>query len=103
MKDKPIVVIITLIAGAVASVCCIIKGAGLLATLVTVLITLFCFLVIGLIVNAIVSKQKYIAEERLKDIRMAEEEEARKKLQEQDAAAAEAMAAENESNSEDTT
>ena len=68
MKDKPIVVIITLTAGLVACICCILKEAGLLATLIAVFASLLIFLVIGMIVNSIIAKQRHIAEEREKDL-----------------------------------
>ena len=67
MKDKPIVIIITLIAGLVACVCCIINNAGLLATLLAVLVSLIVFLMIGQVVNSIIDKQKREAEKRRKD------------------------------------
>ena len=66
MKDKPIVIIITLLAGLVACICCIIKSAGLLATLLSVLISMIIFLIIGQIVNSIIAKQDRIAKERAK-------------------------------------
>ena len=75
MKDKPIAVIITLIAGLIAVICCIVNNAGLLGTLVTVLIVLFVFMIIGLIVNSIVTKQAVEAEKRAKDLQQKEEEE----------------------------
>jgi len=81
MKDKPIVIIITLVAGLAACICCIINGAGLLATLVAVLVSLLVFMIIGMIVNAIIAKQRREAEERAKDEKMKAEEEARKSLQ----------------------
>ncbi|MBR3483157.1 MAG: hypothetical protein IKH42_00630 [Lachnospiraceae bacterium] len=82
MKDKPIAVIITLTAGLIACVCCIINKAGLLGTLITVFITLFVFMIIGLIVNSIVAKQDREAEERAKDLKAKEEEEKNNKLKE---------------------
>ena len=53
MKDKPIVIIITLLGGAVSSICCILKGIGLLWTLLTTLICLFIFMIVGLCVNRV--------------------------------------------------
>ena len=67
MKDKPIVIIITLTAGFIACVCCILNKAGLLATLISVLVSMIVFLIIGQIVNSIIAKQDRIAEERAKD------------------------------------
>ena len=78
MKDKPIVIIITLTAGLIACVCCILNHAGLLATLLTVLISLIVFLIIGQIVNSIFAKQNKEAEKRLKDEKQKLEEEALK-------------------------
>ena len=57
MKDKPIAGLITLTAGLIACICCILNKAGLLTTLITVLAVLFVFMIIGLIVNSIVAKQ----------------------------------------------
>ena len=82
MKDKPIAVIITLIAGLIACVCCIINKAGLLGTLIMVLVTLFVFMIIGLIVNSIVAKQGRDAEKRAKDLKAKEEEEKNNGLKE---------------------
>lgn len=87
MKDKPIVVIITLTAGLVACICCILKEAGLLATLIAVFASLLIFLVIGMIVNSIIAKQRHIAEEREKDekqrLEELEKEEQRKREEEE--------------------
>ena len=82
MKDKPIAVIITLTAGLIACVCCIINKAGLLGTLITVFVTLFVFMIIGLIVNSIVAKQGRDAEKRAKDLKAKEEEEKNNGLKE---------------------
>ncbi len=70
MKDKPLVIIITLLGGAVCSICCILKRAGLLWTLLATLITLLVFMIIGLIVN------KFITEVR-NEVKAADEEKAR--------------------------
>ena len=70
MKDKPLVIIITLLGGAVCSICCILKRAGLLWTLLATLITLVVFLIIGIIVN------RFITEVR-NEVKAADEEKAR--------------------------
>ena len=70
MKDKPLVIIITLLGGAVCSICCILNRAGLLWTLLATLITLIVFMIIGLIVN------RFITEVR-EEVRAADEEKAR--------------------------
>ncbi len=67
MKDKPLAIIITLLGGAVCSICCILKGVGLLWTLLTTLITLLVFLLIGLIVNRNLSAVKKEYEEAEKE------------------------------------
>ncbi len=58
MKDKPLVIIITLLGGAVCSICCILKRAGLLWTLLATLITLVVFMIIGLIINKFYTEVK---------------------------------------------
>ncbi|MBR4781813.1 MAG: hypothetical protein IK014_10705 [Lachnospiraceae bacterium] len=82
MKDKPIAVFITLLAGLIACICSIINKAGLMGTLITVLVTLFVFMIIGLIVNSIVAKQDREAEKRAKNLKQKEEEEKKKGLKE---------------------
>lgn len=74
MKDKPIVIIITLLGGAVSSICCILKGIGLLWTLLITLITLIVFMIIGLFVNKVYSdiRQELEAQKREQE-RIAEE------------------------------
>ena len=93
MKDKPIVIIITLTAGLIACVCCILNHVGLLATLLPVLISLIVFLFIGQIVNSIFAKQNKEAEKRLKDEKQKLEEEALKERTKEEE--------ENESNSKE--
>ena len=75
MKDKPLVIIITLLGGAVCSICCILKRAGLLWTLLATFITLLVFLIIGLIVNRFYTevKNEVIAADKERE-RIAEEE-----------------------------
>ena len=85
MKDKPIVIIITLTAGLIACICCIINRAGLLGTLISVLISMVVFLIVGLIVNSIIARQDRIAEKRVKDEKQRQEEEARKNQEEETA------------------
>ena len=75
-------IFITLIAGFIACICCIINGAGLLATLISVFVSLIVFMIIGMIVNSIIAKLRHDAEEREKDRKMLEEEEARKREKE---------------------
>lgn len=76
MKEKPIAIIITLLGGAVACVCCICKGTGLLWTLLFTLIALFVFIFVGLYVNSVYASIKADLDEREKE-RLHEEEEAR--------------------------
>ncbi len=83
MKDKPLVIVITLIGGLAASLCCIVNRAGLLTTLISVLVALVIFMIVGLIVNNIIVKQNKIVEEReieeqIKQQALEREEEARK-------------------------
>ena len=85
MKDKPIVIIITLTAGLIACICCIINRAGLLGTLISVLISMVVFLIVGLIVNSIIARQDRIAEKRARDEKQRQEEEARKNQEEETA------------------
>lgn len=75
MKDKPLVIIITLLGGAVCSICCILKRAGLLWTLLATFITLLVFLIIGLIVNRFYTevRNEVIAADKERE-RIAEEE-----------------------------
>ena len=75
VKDKPLVIIITLLGGAVCSICCILKRAGLLWTLLATFITLLVFLIIGLIVNRFYTevKNEVIAADKERE-RIAEEE-----------------------------
>ncbi|MCR5521519.1 MAG: hypothetical protein K6F44_06375 [Lachnospiraceae bacterium] len=58
MKDKPVVIVITLLGGAVAAVSCLINGAGLTMTLLLVLISLVAFLIIGIVANKIYARIK---------------------------------------------
>ena len=58
MKDKPLVIIITLLGGAVCSICCILKRAGLLWTLLATFITLVVFMIIGMIINRFYTEVK---------------------------------------------
>ena len=74
MKDRPIVIFITLTAGLVACICCIINKAGLVTTLIAVLVSLIVFLIIGMAVNSVIARQSKIAEERAKEERQREEE-----------------------------
>lgn len=72
MKDRPIVIIVMLLGGAVSCICCIVNGAGLLWTLFITLTTLFVFLLIGLAVNKVYAGIKA----DLEAIRIAEEKKA---------------------------
>ena len=94
MKEKPIAIVIMLLGGAVASICCILMRIKLLYTLLIVLGTLLVFMVIGLIVNRIYSgikaeiaeKEKEEAwrleQERLAALEAEEEEERRREEEE---------------------
>ena len=96
MKEKPLAIVITLVGGLVACICCIIRKAGLLKTLIAVLVSLIVFMIIGLIIHKIYTsikqevdeaEQKRIEEEEAareaeeariaEEKRLAEEEEAR--------------------------
>ena len=83
MKDKPLVIIITLLGGAVCSVCCILKRAGLLWTLLATFITLVVFMIIGMIVNRFYTevRNEVIAAEKEK-ARLEEEERLRREEEE---------------------
>ena len=85
MKDRPIVIFITLIAGLVACICCIINGVGLMATLIAVFSSLIVFMILGMIVNAIIAKQRTIAEERAKEEKFKEEEKKKEELNAEEA------------------
>ncbi len=58
MKDKPVVIIITLLGGAIAAISCLINEAPLVMTLLLVLISLVAFLIIGIVVNKIYARIK---------------------------------------------
>ena len=73
MKDKPLVIVITLIGGLAASLCCIVNKAGLMTTLISVLVALIVFMIVGSIVNNIVAKQNKIVEEREKEEQMKQQ------------------------------
>ncbi len=75
MKDKPLVIVITLLGGAVCSVCCLLNGAGLLWTLLMTLLSLILFMFIGMIVNKFVG-------EVVSEVREADREKARKEEEE---------------------
>lgn len=81
MKNKNIPAIVTLCAGVIASITCIVNRYKLVSTLGIVLCVLLVFYVIGLIVGKIIMKTNtaandaYIAQERIK-MKAAKEEEA---------------------------
>lgn len=77
MKDRPIVVFITLVAGLIASICCIVRGVGLFSTLLTVFITLVVFLFVGMIANKFLSSvhQEMIEHEKEEAERIKREKE----------------------------
>lgn len=81
MKNKNIPAIITLCAGVIASITCIVNRYNLVSTLGIVLCVLIVFYVIGLIVGKIIIKTNkaandvYIEQERIK-MKAAKEEEA---------------------------
>ncbi len=83
MKDKPLVIIITLLGGAVCSICCILKRAGLLWTLLATLITLVVFMIIGLIINKFYTEVKNEVIEADKERERLAEEERLKREEEQ--------------------
>ena len=65
MKDKPIVIVITLLGGAIAAVSCLINGASLTITLVLVLVSLIAFLIIGIVANKIYARIKVELESKM--------------------------------------
>ncbi|HCL02803.1 MAG TPA: hypothetical protein DHW61_10400 [Lachnoclostridium phytofermentans] len=81
MKNKNIPAIVTLCAGAIASITCIVNRYNLVSTLGIVLCVLIVFYVIGLIVGKIIMKTNkaandaYIEQERIK-MKAAKAEEA---------------------------
>ena len=75
MKDKPIVIVITLLGGATAAVSCLINGASLTTTLLFVLISLVVFLIIGIVANKIYARIKEELESKLARERMKRESE----------------------------
>ena len=83
MKEKPIAIVITLTGGLVACICCIIRRAGLLKTLVAVLVSLIVFMIIGLIVNKIYMTIKAEVIEKEKEEARIEEEQRLAKLEEE--------------------
>ena len=56
MKGKYIPAIITLVAGLVASIVCLVKGVGIIKSLITLLLVLIIFYIAGRIVKAILVK-----------------------------------------------
>lgn len=79
MKDKPIVIYVTLIAGLIASVICIIRQMTLLDTLHITFITLLVFMIIGLVANKLVFKVNKEVEDRERAERERQEAEEREK------------------------
>lgn len=82
-KNHNISALITLLAGAIAALCCLINRVPILNTLQSVLIVLIVFLVIGRIIEHIIfkiNKAAYIAavqaEEEARQAAAAEQEEA---------------------------
>lgn len=81
MKNKNIPAIVTLCAGAIASITCIVNRYNLVSTLFIVLCVLIVFYIVGLIVGKIINKinkaanDAYIEQER-KKMKAAKVEEA---------------------------
>ncbi|MCR5431456.1 MAG: hypothetical protein K6E95_02750 [Lachnospiraceae bacterium] len=75
MKDKPLVIVITLLGGAIAAVSCLINGASLMITLLLVLISLVAFLIIGIVVNKIYARIKDELESKMARERIQRESE----------------------------
>lgn len=75
MKDKPIVIVITLLGGAIAAVSCLINGASLTITLVLVLVSLIAFLIIGIVANKIYARIKDELESKMARERIIKEHE----------------------------
>ena len=81
MKEKPLAIIVTLVGGLAACLCCIIRKAGLLKTLTAVLISLIVFMIIGLILHKVYSSIKQEVEEAEK--KKKEQEEAEREAEEE--------------------
>ena len=75
MKDKPLVIVITLLGGAIAAISCLINGASLTMTLLLVLISLIAFLIIGIVVNKIYARIKDELESKMARERIKRESE----------------------------
>ncbi|MCR4721200.1 MAG: hypothetical protein K5655_05675 [Lachnospiraceae bacterium] len=75
MRDKPVVVVITLLGGAIAAVMCLVNGMQLMTTLLIVLISLIAFLIIGIVANKIYAKIKDELDSKLARERFQKESE----------------------------
>lgn len=84
-KEKNIPPLITLAAGMIACVMCMIRRADLLATLEIVLIVLVVFYIVGVIVKKIVGKINRDAEKAAVERERELKEQAAKELEEQQA------------------
>ena len=78
MKEKPLAIVITLIGGATACICCIIRKVNLLYTLLIVLICLVVFMILGLVVNRFYSSIKAEVDEKEREERTRREREERR-------------------------
>jgi flagellar biosynthesis/type III secretory pathway M-ring protein FliF/YscJ len=88
MQNKNIPALITLCAGAIASITCIVNNYPLLDTLLIVFLILIVFYVIGLIIGKVIGKINKNANDayvRKEQERMEAEQEAIKALNEQEA------------------
>ena len=84
VKDKPIVICVTLIAGFIACITCILNNAGLLYTLLFTFIALFIFMIIGSIANRFISGVNREVEEAEKAEQQRLEDEQREKEKEEE-------------------
>ncbi len=84
MEDRYIPAIIMLVAGLVTSIMCLVKGIGIIRSLIIILVVLIIFYLVGRIVKFVITKtlqeQFVILEE--KEERVAEAEETQDSIEE---------------------
>lgn len=97
VKDKPIVICVTLVAGFIACITCILNNAGLLYTLLFTFIALFIFMIIGSIANRFISGVNREVEEAEKAEQQRLEDEQREKEKEEEERLKRELEAERES------
>ncbi len=92
MKGKKVPTIIMLLGGLIASICCIANGFKLLMTLAVVFVALVAFLIIGLIIDKVISdinsevrkKEDEETRERVRLAKEQQEEEERRREEEKE-------------------